>query len=261
LGAYPVPQGQFTAVSCGSAYGLALRTDGTLAAWGDNQFGNLNVPSGTFRAIGTGTFATSFAVRSDGTDSNMTDSRGTNSFSHRSVLRNGAPVLIRVALPEDRDKVVAAFNKLEPDSIYTRFFGMRKQLSPAELDRITASDFVTFVSLAAIVGSGPDEVLIGGASYVVLPSADGARVAEVAFTIEEDYHGQGLAGKLLGGLVGLARQNGIVRFEADVLAGNAAMLSVFERSGLPLTKAREGGVIHVVMDLRLDQGTRQETQA
>ena len=186
----------------------------------------------------------------------MTDTRGAIPYSQQAVLRNGTPVLIRVALPEDRDKVVAAFNKLEPDSIYTRFFGMRKQLSSAELDRITASDFVNFVSLAAIVGSGPDEIVIGGASYVALPSPDGAHVAEVAFTIEEDYQGQGLASKLLALLVVIARQQGMARFEADVLAGNAAMMSVFERSGLPLNKARDGSVTHVVMDLRQDGDKR-----
>ena len=133
---------------------------------------------------------------------------------------------------------------------------MRKELSPAELDRFSATDFVNFVALAAVVGSGADETVIGGATYVVLPSADGARVAEVAFTIEEDYQGQGLAGKLLAMLADIARQHGIDRFEADVLAGNAPMLKVFERSGLPLTKTRDGGVTHVVMDLRQDPGSR-----
>jgi RimJ/RimL family protein N-acetyltransferase len=195
-------------------------------------------------------------VRDDGTDNNMTDSRETSAFSQHAVLRNGTPVLIRVAVPADRDLFVAAFNKLEPNSVYTRFFGMRKELSPAELDRITASDFDNFVSLAAIVGRGADETLIGGGSYVVLPQAGGDRVAEVAFTIEEDYQGQGLAGKLLAGLVAIARRHGIARFEAEVLAGNAAMLSVFQRSGLPLTKARDGGVIHVVMDLRQNPGAQ-----
>ena len=186
----------------------------------------------------------------------MTDARMTSQFSQQAALRDGTPVLIRVALPEDRDKFIAAFNQLEPNSIYTRFFSMRKGLSSAELDRITASDFVNFVSLAAIVGSRPDETLIGGASYVSLPSADGTRAAEVAFTIEEDYQGQGLASKLLAGLAAIARQQGMTRFEADVLAGNAPMLKVFERSGLPLTKARDGSVTHVVMDLRQDGDKR-----
>jgi len=72
----------------------------------------------------------------------------------------------------------------------------------------------------------------------------------VAFTIEEDFQGQGLAGKLMAMLAAIARQHGIGRLEAEVLSGNAPMLKVFERSGLPLTKTREGGVTHVVMDLR-----------
>jgi RimJ/RimL family protein N-acetyltransferase len=180
------------------------------------------------------------------------DTRMTSRFSQQAALRNGTPVLIRVAAAADRDKFVAAFEKLEANSIYTRFFSARKSLSAAELDRLGATDFVNGVTLAALVGSAPDETVIGGASYVALPSGGSTRSAEVAFTIEEDYQGQGLASKLLSTLVGIARQYGIGRFEADVLAGNASMLKVFERSGLPLSKARDGGVIHLVMDLRQD---------
>jgi len=176
----------------------------------------------------------------------------TSQFSQQAALRNGTPVLIRVAAAADRDKFVAAFDKLEPDSIYTRFFSVRKGLSAVELGRLDATDFVNFVTLAALVGCAPDETVIGGATYVALPAGGGTRSAEVAFTIEEDYQGQGLASKLLSMLVTIARQHGIGRFEADVLAGNASMLKVFERSGLPLTKARDGGVIHLGMDLRQD---------
>jgi RimJ/RimL family protein N-acetyltransferase len=180
----------------------------------------------------------------------MNDASTSDPLSQQTVLRNGTPVLIRVAVPEDRDRIVAAFNELEPDSVYTRFFSMRKALSEAELDRMTATDFVNFVGLLAIVGSGSDETVIGGATYVALPPADDTRAAEVAFTIEEDVQGQGLAGKLMALLTDIARQHGFHRFEADVLSGNAPMLKVFERSGLPLTKKREGGVTHIVMDLR-----------
>lgn len=190
----------------------------------------------------------------DWTINEMNDAASANPFSQQVTLRNGTPVLIRVALPQDRARIVAAFDKLESDTIYTRFFSMRNGLSDAELDRMTTSDFVNFLMLAATVGTGADETVIGGASYVVLPPAEGARAAEVAFTIEEDYQGQGLAGKLMAMLAGIARRHGIDRLEADVLAGNAPMLAVFERSGLPLTKTREAGVTHVVMNLRQDSG-------
>lgn len=175
---------------------------------------------------------------------------GTASPPGRQItLRNGTRVQVRVARPDDRDRIVAAFNELEPDSVYTRFFSMRKELTAAELDRMTATDGTHFVGLVAVVGQGADETVVGGATYVAVPSANDTRAAEVAFTIEEDYQGQGLAGQLFAVLASIARQHGIHRFEAEVLAGNAPMLKVFERSGLPLTKTREGGVTHIEMDL------------
>jgi len=186
----------------------------------------------------------------------MTQASKPTPFSQQATLRDGTPILIRVVSPQDRQRIVAAFSKLEPDSIYTRFFSMKKELSAAELDFLGSSDFEHYLALAASIGNGADETLIGGASYTVVPSADGARTAEVAFTIEEDYQHQGLASTLLGLLAGIAREHGITRFAAEVLAGNASMLSVFAHSGLPMVTTREHGVIHVEMDLRQSAARR-----
>ena len=42
---------------------------------------------------------------------------------------------------------------------------------------------------------------------------------------------------------------GLSEFVAEVLAENAAMLKVFERSGLPISEKREGPVVHVTLHL------------
>ena len=86
-------------------------------------------------------------------------------------------------------------------------------------------------------------------SLLAFDTPDGAKAAEVAFTIEEDYQGNGLATRLLETMIEIARRHRIVRFEADVLADNAAMLAVFNRCGLPMRKRRDGGVTHIEMDL------------
>ena len=96
-----------------------------------------------------------------------------------------------------------------------------------------------------------DETVIAGASYSTHVGADGTPSAEIAFMVEEDYRGNSLAGRLLAHLSAIARDRGIARFEADVLAENKAMLVVFERSGLPMRKSRDGGVLHVTLDLGL----------
>jgi RimJ/RimL family protein N-acetyltransferase len=164
-------------------------------------------------------------------------------------LRDGTPATIRTMRADDRERVIAAFAKLDEMTIYTRFFAFHKQLPEHELARIDEIDFVHVTGLVVTVGFGNDETVIGGATYIADTAADGTRFAEVAFTIEEDYQGQGLATRLFGILATIARRHGITRFVADVLAGNAAMLAVFARTGLPVRRQREAGVIHLEMEL------------
>jgi RimJ/RimL family protein N-acetyltransferase len=183
----------------------------------------------------------------------MTGSGDDTAFSQQTTLRDGTPVTIRVMRPDDRDRLVAAFGKLDAESIYTRFFSFRKEIPESAFERIAEIDFVRLAGLVVTIGSGADETIIGAASYVATTRPDAPKTAEVAFTIEEDYQGQGLAGKLLAALAGLARRHGIARLEAEVLAANAAMLAVFGRSGLPMHRRTESGVVHVELDLAPEQ--------
>lgn len=167
-------------------------------------------------------------------------------------LRDGTPVVIRAVREDDRRRIVTAFHKLEPESVYTRLFSYRKELTDADLDRLAGVDFVDAVVLVVAredAGAGGEDELIGGVSYYARTADDGSRRAEIAFTIEEDYQGQGIAGKLLELAAGLARGQGISAFEAEVLPVNAAMLGVFRHSGLPLVERQEDDVIHVDMAL------------
>ena len=179
----------------------------------------------------------------------MSDAAPTPRFSHPARLRNGTAVLVRNIRPDDRERIIAAFHKLDAETIYTRFFSAKKELTEADLGRIDSADFERAVVLVATLGSGADEVIIGGGAYTVLDRPAEPKTAEVSFTVEEDYHGQGLSGLFMRLLTQIGREHGIQRFEAEVLAGNVAMLKVFQRSGLPMSKQIEDGVVHVAMDL------------
>lgn len=178
---------------------------------------------------------------------------GSHPPGNQATLRDGRMVQLRTVRPDDKDKVVAAFGKLAKESVYTRFFSFKKELSDADLKLLHADDGRKAIALAMTIGNAADETVIAGSSYIVRTAEDGKPVAEVAFTVEEDYQGQGIAGMMLGAMTRTAREHGIARFEADVLASNGAMLGVFKRSGLPLTMKREGGVIHVAMKLGADR--------
>ena len=61
-----VPSGTFTSVSAGRNHSCGVRTDGTIACWGLNNFGQAHEPDGTFIAVSVG-LGQSCGVRTDGT--------------------------------------------------------------------------------------------------------------------------------------------------------------------------------------------------
>ena len=69
--------------------------------------------------------------------------------------------------------------------------------------------------------------------------------AEVAFVIADGHQGRGLGPILLEHLAGAAAEYGFHRFEADVLAENRYMVSVFKAAGYELSRSFDGSVVHV----------------
>lgn len=61
-----VPTGNFKAIAAGGYHSIAIREDGTLVGWGGNDYGQINVPTGTFKAIDAGLLH-SIGIREDGT--------------------------------------------------------------------------------------------------------------------------------------------------------------------------------------------------
>jgi len=170
-------------------------------------------------------------------------------FSCSDTLRNGLAVTIRALHADDRERMAKAVRELDRESVYFRLFSYRNELTEAGLDRIMTFDPDREVALVVTTGAGPDEKVIGSGRYVVCGGREGALSAEVAFIVEEDYQGLGIAKRLLAHLAAIARTKGIVEFEADVLAENESMLAVFARSRLPMKQRREGGVVHVALAL------------
>ncbi len=163
----------------------------------------------------------------------------------RETLRNGLDICIRSARPDDSDRLVEAFHKLAPESIYLRYFGSKKEISAAELKRFRETDFSTRVILLCTVQQDGHEIAIASGTYV----RAGDAAAEVAFVVEEDYHRLGIARRLLTHLGKIATDAGIRTFLAEVLPHNAAMLGVFGRCGWPMTTHTADGTTHITLDL------------
>jgi GNAT superfamily N-acetyltransferase len=177
---------------------------------------------------------------------------GARDYTAAEKLKGGTAVSVRAIRPDDRRRLGEAFAKLEPGSVYTRFFAHRGQPSNEELRSATEVDFESTVALVVTVpDGGGSETIIGAGRYFLNGPPGTGSGAEIAFTVEEDFHGQGIAGLLLKHLTRIARRQGVSELTAEVLPGNRGMLAVFARSGLPMRSTTEDGVVHVALSLEI----------
>ncbi len=141
------------------------------------------------------------------------------------TLRDGTRLLIRPIEPEDRDALAEGHRRLSADSQYRRFFGPKPELHERDLDYLTQVDHHDHEALVAVLPDSGEGV--GVARYV----RTGPDVAEPAIVVADDWHGRGVARLLLDALVDRAREEGIARFDAPVLASNPEAIRVMERIG------------------------------
>jgi GNAT superfamily N-acetyltransferase len=173
-------------------------------------------------------------------------------YSAQETLKNGLQVTIRAIRPDDKNALLAAFRELDERTIYMRFFAPKQHVTPEELKNATEVDFVQTVALVTCIQDGTEEKIIGAGRYIAFGNADPPDRAEVAFTVEEDYHGLGIASLILRHLAGIAKEKGVSNFHADVLPVNKGMLTVFNRSGFPVKRAYVDGLAHITLSLTED---------
>jgi len=152
---------------------------------------------------------------------------------------------IRALKPQDRDDLMAAVDRTSSDSLYRRFFAVRRHFTETEESFYLNVDFVSQVALIAVADANGQPIIIGGGRYVVGEPGQ----AEVAFTVVDKYQGRGVGAALLRHLAVIARQAGLRELVAYVLPDNRAMLKVFEKSGLKYIAKREAGSVYVKLGL------------
>ena len=177
-------------------------------------------------------------------------------YSAHEVLRDGASIRIRAIRADDKDRLLDHFRHLSQDSIYHRFFGLKRSLTPLELVRLTELDFKTHVALVATLRADGDERFIGVGRYI---SSESGR-AEVAFVVLDEHQGRGIGTLLLEHLGRIARAAGISEFQADVLGDNNRMLEVFAKSGFRAKRSIEGGVVHLSFPTGETEQSRQASE-
>src|SRR5262249_9996741 len=147
-------------------------------------------------------------------------------YSAFDTLRDGRRVEIRALRPDDRADLIAAVARSSAQSLYRRFFAVKRDFAEPEIAFFLNVDFVDHVALVAVVDESGRRVIVGGARYIVAQPGK----AEVAFAVVDQYQGQGLGAALMHHLAAIAREAGLKELIAEVLPDNVPMLKVSRRA-------------------------------
>ena len=153
-------------------------------------------------------------------------------------LPDGTEVLFRHIRPDDKGRLLAAVERLSPESSYKRFLSPKPSLNSSELRYLTEIDGHDHVAIAAVPADDP-ETIVGVARFVRLP--DLPDTAEAAIVVDDDYQGHGLGRELGRRLADEARERGVSRFTATLLGDNVAAHRLFHAISDRLEGRVEGG--------------------
>ncbi len=167
-------------------------------------------------------------------------------------VRDGSHLSLRPVLPGDSERTVHGHVQFSSETLYRRFMTARLP-SPALMHYLSEVDYVDHFVWVVTDGTDP----VADARFV--RDESDPTVAEIAFTVADDYQGRGIGSFLLGALSIAAGVNGIERFSARMLSANTAMRAILDHYGAAWQR-EDVGVIVTVIDVprRRDLGIKSD---
>jgi RimJ/RimL family protein N-acetyltransferase len=127
----------------------------------------------------------------------------------------------------DRTELAEAFSRLSEETRRRRFGSAPTRLSERELDRLINIDHHGHEAIAAFApGTGR---IVGVARYITLD--DEPHAAEIAVTIDDEWHHVGIRRRLMHELLARAGGAGITHLLAYVSADNRPVMDWITRAG------------------------------
>jgi len=163
------------------------------------------------------------------------------------TLRDGESVLLRPLKPTDDALCRDLFYDAGEETVYRRYMGSKQSYPRPERDKVVNVDYQDKMGIAAIVRRADRLEMVGLGEWEKDPKEP--ELAEVAFLIRDDWQQRGLGTRLLRYVIDLARNRGIHRFCAEVMAENSGMLHLFQRTDYPSHVSFDDGVYTVMINL------------
>ncbi len=161
----------------------------------------------------------------------------------------GERLTLRPIRPEDAAQHQAFMAALRPEDLRLRFFSVRRQIPPAEMEHLTHIDYAHEMAFIA------ERRLPGGMAQtlgVVRAVADADNVsAEFAIVVRPDIQARGLGCQLMRKMITYQAGRGTQRMVGYVLRENVGMRSLAKALGFVVDAgASDADALHVVLALQ-----------
>ena len=174
----------------------------------------------------------------------------------RHTFKGEISVRFRAIKPSDEEEMRRLFYRFSDESVYYRYFSPIKTMPHAKMQQYVNVDFSQVMSIVGLVGEVGQGHIIAEARFV---KDKNRPYADVAFVVDEQYQGIGLATYLYRMLIRLAKDRGIQGFTADVLSSNKAMIKVFEKGGAMVKAQLEYGVYQLTIPFESEPSASRQT--
>jgi GNAT superfamily N-acetyltransferase len=159
------------------------------------------------------------------------------------TLKDRTVARIRPILPEDSESLLSMFNTLSRDTLYNRFFKLRRPFTVEEVQRMCKLDPAQEIGIAAVVELQAKPELVADARYYV---EDGK--GEVAIVVHDRWQQKGLGTAMMRYLIEVVRQRGLKQLYMYTLTNNSIMIHVGKKVGFTVN-LHEYGVTKLEMNL------------
>lgn len=163
------------------------------------------------------------------------------------ITFRGERVFFRPIKATDESMIQDLFYTLSDRSIYQRYFSALRVLSHQTAQTMTTLDYEKEMAIVGLVRERDRERIIAVGRYGLL--GESSDLAEMAFTVRDDWQNIGIGTFLLHYLVQIAGEREISAFTAEILETNGPMLSILNNCDYPVEYKYDDGVYITTMRL------------
>jgi RimJ/RimL family protein N-acetyltransferase len=165
----------------------------------------------------------------------------------RHTFDESLEIRFRAIRPSDEEEMRRLFYRFSPEAIRFRYFAPIREMPHDRMQEYVNIDYERTLSVVGLDEAAAPGRIIAEGRFMREPDRPSA---EIAFLVDEDYQGRGIASFLYRMLARLARDRGIRRFTAAILSTNRKMLAVIERGPFPVAAELSEGVyaVSIVLD-------------